>query len=44
MWHLIYSYYAGDYNTKMTVFLGLFSWFGVLLATAGLVMFYRCSR
>lgn len=28
----------------MTVFFGFFSWLGVFLATAGLVMFYRCSR
>ncbi|KAF8400582.1 hypothetical protein HHK36_013881 [Tetracentron sinense] len=28
---------------KLTAGLGLFSWMGVFLATAGLVMFYRCS-
>jgi len=29
---------------KLTASTGLFAWFGVLLATVGLVMFYRCSR
>ncbi|CAL5023585.1 unnamed protein product [Urochloa decumbens] len=33
-----------DYNTNMTLPFGFFSWLGVFLATAGLVMFYRCSR
>ncbi|GAU11941.1 hypothetical protein TSUD_195650 [Trifolium subterraneum] len=28
---------------KLTAASGLFAWFGVLLATVGLVMFYRCS-
>jgi palmitoyltransferase ZDHHC13/17 len=44
MWHLVYSFYAEDYNTKMTVIFGLFAWLGVFLASVGLVMFYRCSR
>uniref|UniRef100_K3YQT1 S-acyltransferase n=1 Tax=Setaria italica TaxID=4555 RepID=K3YQT1_SETIT len=39
-----HSIILGDYNTNMTLPLGLFSWLGVFLATAGLVMFYRCSR
>ncbi|KAJ1278231.1 hypothetical protein BS78_04G063400 [Paspalum vaginatum] len=39
-----HSIILGDYNTNMSVFLGFFSWLGVFLATAGLVMFYRCSR
>ncbi|KAJ4709109.1 S-acyltransferase [Melia azedarach] len=29
---------------KLTAGFGLFAWLGVFLATAGLVMFYRCSR
>jgi len=29
---------------KMTAAAGLLAWFGVLLASVGLVMFYRCSR
>ncbi|XP_042481834.1 protein S-acyltransferase 24-like isoform X2 [Macadamia integrifolia] len=29
---------------KLTPGFGLFAWLGVFLATAGLVMFYRCSR
>ncbi|KAL2929860.1 Protein S-acyltransferase 24 [Bienertia sinuspersici] len=29
---------------RLTVGFGLFAWLGVFLATAGLVMFYRCSR
>ncbi|CAN6271702.1 unnamed protein product, partial [Urochloa humidicola] len=40
----IHSIILGDYNTNMTLPLGFFSWLGVFLATAGLVMFYRCSR
>ncbi|WVZ77593.1 hypothetical protein U9M48_025446 [Paspalum notatum var. saurae] len=39
-----HSIVLGDYNTHMSIFLGFFSWLGVFLATAGLVMFYRCSR
>jgi palmitoyltransferase len=40
----VHSIILGDYNTNMTVPFGLFSWLGVFLATAGLAMFYRCSR
>jgi palmitoyltransferase len=29
---------------RLTAGFGLFAWFGVFLATSGLVMFYRCSR
>lgn len=29
---------------KLTASFGLFAWFGVFLASSGLVMFYRCSR
>ncbi|XP_043813498.1 protein S-acyltransferase 24 isoform X1 [Manihot esculenta] len=29
---------------RLTAGFGLFAWLGVFLATAGLVMFYRCSR
>ncbi|CAN6459516.1 unnamed protein product [Victoria cruziana] len=29
---------------KLTAVIGLFAWLGVFFATAGLVMFYRCSR
>jgi len=29
---------------KLTAGSGLFAWLGVFLASAGLVMFYRCSR
>jgi palmitoyltransferase len=28
----------------MTAPFGMFAWSGVFLATAGLVMFYKCSR
>ncbi|CAN6237356.1 unnamed protein product [Urochloa humidicola] len=40
----IHSIILGDYNTTMTLPFGFFSWLGIFLATAGLVMFYRCSR
>ncbi|CAL5059892.1 unnamed protein product [Urochloa decumbens] len=40
----MHSIILGDYNTNMTLPFGFFSWLGVFLATAGLVMFYRCSR
>lgn len=29
---------------KLTTGIGAFAWLGFLLATAGLVLFYRCSR
>ncbi|KAF8393113.1 hypothetical protein HHK36_021354 [Tetracentron sinense] len=29
---------------KLTAGIGLFAWLGIFLATAGLVMFYKCSR
>jgi len=28
---------------RLTAAAGLLAWFGVLLATVGLVMFYKCS-
>ncbi|XP_020149687.1 protein S-acyltransferase 24 [Aegilops tauschii subsp. strangulata] len=40
----IHSVIAGQYNSNMTLLFGFFSWLGVFLAIAGLVMFYRCSR
>ncbi|CAN6230604.1 unnamed protein product [Urochloa humidicola] len=40
----VHSIILGDYNTNMTLPFRFFSWLGVFLATAGLVMFYRCSR
>uniref|UniRef100_A0A0E0G2M9 S-acyltransferase n=1 Tax=Oryza nivara TaxID=4536 RepID=A0A0E0G2M9_ORYNI len=35
---------CGQYSSNMTLLFGLFSWLGIFLATAGLVMFYKCSR
>lgn len=35
---------VGSYNLKLTPIFGLCAWLGVLLATAGLFMFYKCSR
>uniref|UniRef100_A0A0E0CGT5 protein S-acyltransferase n=1 Tax=Oryza meridionalis TaxID=40149 RepID=A0A0E0CGT5_9ORYZ len=35
---------SGQYSSNMTLLFGLFSWLGIFLATAGLVMFYKCSR
>ncbi|KAG1327099.1 Protein S-acyltransferase 24 [Cocos nucifera] len=35
---------VGFYLLKLTAALGIFAWLGVLLASVGLVMFYRCSR
>ncbi|XP_010913354.1 protein S-acyltransferase 24 [Elaeis guineensis] len=40
----IRSVVSGSYLLKLTSALGIFAWLGVLLATVGLVMFYRCSR
>ncbi|VAI81085.1 unnamed protein product [Triticum turgidum subsp. durum] len=40
----IHSVIAGQYNMGMTPAFGLFAWSGVFVATAGLVMFYKCSR
>ncbi|KAJ6849729.1 protein S-acyltransferase 24 [Iris pallida] len=40
----IHSVVTGTYLRKMTAAFGLLAWSGVFLATAGLVMFYRCSR
>ncbi|XP_062178658.1 protein S-acyltransferase 24-like isoform X2 [Phragmites australis] len=40
----IHSVISGQYVTDMTAPFGLFAWSGVFLATAGLVMFYKCSR
>ncbi|XP_051203261.1 protein S-acyltransferase 24 [Lolium perenne] len=40
----IHSVIAGQYMIGMTASFGLFAWSGVFLATAGLVMFYKCSR
>ncbi|CAL9052285.1 unnamed protein product [Musa banksii] len=40
----IHSVIAGSYNLKLTPIFGLCAWLGVLLATAGLFMFYKCSR
>ena len=35
---------SGQYAMTMTAPFGIFAWSGVFLATAGLVMFYKCSR
>jgi hypothetical protein len=35
---------SGQYVMTMTAPFGMFAWSGVFLATAGLVMFYKCSR
>uniref|UniRef100_A0A0E0HU31 protein S-acyltransferase n=1 Tax=Oryza nivara TaxID=4536 RepID=A0A0E0HU31_ORYNI len=40
----IHSVISGQYIMDMTAPFGLFAWSGVFLATAGLVMFYKCSR
>ncbi|MQL92418.1 hypothetical protein Taro_025050 [Colocasia esculenta] len=40
----IHSVIAASDLFKLTASFGLFAWFGVFLATAGLVMFYRCTR
>uniref|UniRef100_J3MG81 S-acyltransferase n=1 Tax=Oryza brachyantha TaxID=4533 RepID=J3MG81_ORYBR len=40
----IHSVISGQYMMDMTAPFGLFAWSGVFLATAGLVMFYKCSR
>ncbi|KAL6603056.1 hypothetical protein ACP70R_043417 [Stipagrostis hirtigluma subsp. patula] len=40
----IHSIISGQYVVNMTAPFGLFAWSGVFLATAGLVMFYKCSR
>ncbi|KAJ4758096.1 S-acyltransferase [Rhynchospora pubera] len=40
----IHSVIPGLYTLNWTPFFGLFAWSGVFLATAGLVMFYKCSR
>uniref|UniRef100_A0A0E0LDY2 S-acyltransferase n=1 Tax=Oryza punctata TaxID=4537 RepID=A0A0E0LDY2_ORYPU len=40
----IHSVISGRYIMDMTAPFGLFAWSGVFLATAGLVMFYKCSR
>ncbi|EEC72626.1 hypothetical protein EE612_009329 [Oryza sativa] len=40
----VYSVISGQYSSNMTLLFGLFSWLGIFLATAGLVMFYKCSR
>ncbi|XP_037464814.1 protein S-acyltransferase 24-like isoform X3 [Triticum dicoccoides] len=40
----IHSVIAGQYNMGMPPAFGLFAWSGVFVATAGLVMFYKCSR
>ncbi|CAL9047679.1 protein S-acyltransferase 24 [Musa acuminata AAA Group] len=40
----VHSVIAGSYILKLTFVFGLFAWSGFFLATAGLVMFYRCSR
>lgn len=39
----IHSVILATNMPKLTASAGLFAWFGVLLATVGLVMFYRCS-
>jgi palmitoyltransferase len=39
----IHSVILATNMPKLTAASGLFAWFGVLLATVGLVMFYRCS-
>ncbi|TVU08302.1 hypothetical protein EJB05_41702 [Eragrostis curvula] len=40
----VHSVISGQYVMNMTLPFGLFAWSGVFLATAGLVMFYKCSR
>ncbi|GJN38936.1 hypothetical protein PR202_gb28018 [Eleusine coracana subsp. coracana] len=40
----IHSVISGQYVMNMTATFGMFAWSGVFLATAGLVMFYKCSR
>ncbi|URD92010.1 DHHC palmitoyltransferase [Musa troglodytarum] len=40
----VQSVIAGSYILKLTFVFGLFAWSGFFLASAGLVMFYRCSR
>nr|CAB3468532.1 unnamed protein product [Digitaria exilis]CAB3470980.1 unnamed protein product [Digitaria exilis] len=40
----IHSVISGQYATNMSAPFGMFAWSGVFLATAGLVMFYKCSR
>lgn len=40
----IHSVITASHLLKLTAAFGLFAWLGVFLATAGLVMFYRCSR
>ncbi|KAG8070056.1 hypothetical protein GUJ93_ZPchr0006g46383 [Zizania palustris] len=40
----VHAVISGQYSTNMTLLFGLFSWLGIFLATAGLVMFYKCSR
>ncbi|XP_062229390.1 protein S-acyltransferase 24-like isoform X1 [Phragmites australis] len=38
------SVISGQYVMDMTASFGLFAWSGVFFTTAGLVMFYKCSR
>ncbi|CAN6163315.1 unnamed protein product [Urochloa humidicola] len=40
----IHSVISVQYAMNMTAPFGMFAWSGVFLATAGLVMFYKCSR
>ncbi|CAA7407499.1 unnamed protein product [Spirodela intermedia] len=40
----IHSVAAASDSFGLTATFGIFAWIGVFLATAGLVMFYRCSR
>ncbi|XP_058115701.1 protein S-acyltransferase 24-like [Magnolia sinica] len=40
----IHSVITASHLLKITAGFGFFAWSGVFLATAGLVMFYRCSR
>ncbi|XP_058111442.1 protein S-acyltransferase 24-like [Magnolia sinica] len=40
----VHSVITASYLSKLTAAFGLFAWSGVFLASAGLVMFYRCSR
>ncbi|CAD6336091.1 unnamed protein product [Miscanthus lutarioriparius] len=40
----IHSVISGQYAMTMTTPFGILAWSGVFLATAGLVMFYKCSR
>ncbi|KAJ3679152.1 hypothetical protein LUZ60_017163 [Juncus effusus] len=40
----IHSVISGLYILNFTALFGLYAWSGVFLATAGLYMFYKCSR